>query len=159
MLLVDQRKGFELLTNTNEVLVDGQRFKLSPKEMGVLELLMERRGDTVTRVELLEAIWGDRQANDQGLTQAVSKLRQILAKSDQISIQTIPKKGYLLQSRVKTGQRLALPTVKVNLNVVAILLLLFLIVVPVFIKRIEVRVDRLPPQVEQGHTSLGFQFR
>jgi DNA-binding response OmpR family regulator len=41
-----------------QVLVDGRRVDLTPKEFEVVHYLRERTGDTVSRLELLGAIWG-----------------------------------------------------------------------------------------------------
>ena len=99
MFSKDRFRDFKLHTDTNEVSIGRKRFKLTPKEMGVLEMLNERSGTTVTRKELLDKVWGTRFANDQGLTQAISRIRGILSKSHHVSIRTIPKKGYQLRKR------------------------------------------------------------
>ena len=138
---------FEVHEDSNEVTVAGERLKLSPKEMGVLMVLKARAGHTVSRLELLQEVWGDTQANDQGLTQVVSSLRQVFARSTHIHIKTVPKKGYQLQVSRQPIRRFGLPTIRVNLNILVMLFLLLLIVVLVFVKRIEIRVDRAPEVV------------
>ena len=141
--------GFEIHEDTNEVTVAGERLKLSPKEMGVLMVLKVRVGNTVSRLELLQEVWGDEQANDQGLTQAVSSLRQVFTRSTHIHIKTVPKKGYQLQFSTQPKRRFGLPTIRVNLNILVMLFLLLLIVLLIFVKRIEIRVDRIPEAVEE----------
>ena len=77
---------------------DGRLHKLEPRVMRVLLCLAARPGRPVTREELLDAVWTDGLANDEGLTQAVCKLRK--AFSDRATqatvIENIPKVGYRL---------------------------------------------------------------
>ena len=99
MFLRNRSKDFSLYPDTNEVGVGNQKVKLTPKEMGVLELLLYHSETTVSRTEFLEKVWGDKFANDQGLTQVISRLRGILSQNRNVTIKTIPKKGYHLRRR------------------------------------------------------------
>jgi DNA-binding response OmpR family regulator len=42
---------------TRDVLVDGKAMSVTPKELSLLEHLLLRRGEVVTRSELLEKVW------------------------------------------------------------------------------------------------------
>ncbi len=150
MIKMGKNKDFHIDEDTNEVCIGGQKSKLTPKEMGVLMLLHQHQGSTVSRVELLEQVWGDKYANNQGLTQAISRLRDIFLESDFISIRTIPKKGYLLQIQTSRPNLLNLGTIRIRANRVVIVLLVLLIYILVFIKRISIRVDKLPIKTEQS---------
>ncbi len=102
--------GEELLvfTGTNEIafLRRGSilfRQKLEPRIMAVLQVLMDGNGQVVMREKIIEKVWGDYRGGEDGLLQAISKLRRIFqdnAKSPKI-IETIPKKGYRLLLDVK----------------------------------------------------------
>ncbi|MES9993553.1 MAG: winged helix-turn-helix domain-containing protein [Candidatus Thiodiazotropha sp.] len=78
---------------------------LEPKASLVLEHLVERAGEPVTRQELLDAVWKDVVVSDDALTQVIIKLRKALGDSsrDPHYIRTIPKRGYCLLAEVQTG--------------------------------------------------------
>ena len=144
-------KDFFLHIETNEVEIQGQKVKLTPKEIGVLELLMQRRETAVSRTEILEKVWGYNFANDQGLTQTISKLRGVLARNPNVSIRTIPKKGYLFLRQDNKLERATLKWTGINLN--TILFLLLMIGMLVFVRRIEIRIDKLEPAVQESTSS------
>ena len=72
---------------------NGRRLDLSPKEFGVLELLLGSRGRVVSSEELLERVW-DEAADPftHAVKIAVSRLRSKLG--DPPVIETVPKAGY-----------------------------------------------------------------
>ena len=82
----------------HQICLNGRLHKIEPRVMRVLLCLAARPGQPVTRDALLDAGWTDGLANDEGLTQAVCKLRK--AFSDRATqariIETIPKVGYRL---------------------------------------------------------------
>jgi len=49
----------ELERTSRRVTVDGELLELPPKEFGVLEYLLLRAGETVTRTDLAEHVWDD----------------------------------------------------------------------------------------------------
>jgi DNA-binding response OmpR family regulator len=83
----------EVDTAQRRVRRGGRALDLSPKEFGVLELLLASRGRAVSAEELLERVWDE--AADP-FTNAVkvtmSRLRSKLGEPD--LIQTIPRAGY-----------------------------------------------------------------
>jgi TolB-like protein/DNA-binding winged helix-turn-helix (wHTH) protein/thioredoxin-like negative regulator of GroEL len=96
----------------NAVSRDGKATRLEPKVMGVLVYLAVHSSETVSKEQLIRAVWGDTFVTDDVLTRSISELRKALdddAKEPRI-IQTIPRKGYRLVPRVepvkqKTFQR------------------------------------------------------
>jgi len=89
---------FELLPRSRELLKEGRRIKVRPQPFQVLEVLLERGGDVVTREELRERVW---QADtfvdfEHGLNTAIKELRAVLSDSatEPRYIGTIPKVGY-----------------------------------------------------------------
>ncbi len=77
---------------------------LTPREFSLLQYLLHRKGDVVSKYELLEHVWGDPEADDPNVTQVyVSYLRR---KVDEPfgtkSIQTVRGVGYRV---VETGIR------------------------------------------------------
>ncbi|MDW3652387.1 MAG: winged helix-turn-helix domain-containing protein [Bacteroidia bacterium] len=78
-------------------------FKVEPRLMQVLICLAEDAGNLVPRSELIKKVWNNYGGAEEGLMQAISKLRKFLlddARQQQV-IQTIPKKGYRLVPAVK----------------------------------------------------------
>lgn len=67
--------------------------------MQLLNILVQKRGETVTREELVTTIWQD-YGGDEGLTQAISILRKTLLDNKKELIQTVPKKGYILKASI-----------------------------------------------------------
>ena len=74
----------------------GTEIPLPPRVLGVLELLLERAGEVVTRQELLDQVWKDAFVTDTSLAEAVSFLRQSLGDDPQAPryVQTVHRRGY-----------------------------------------------------------------
>jgi len=84
---------FELLTAERVVLKDGAPVPLGPRAFDVLLALVERRGQLVTKNELLEAVWPGVFVEENNLQAQVSAIRKILGRD---AIATIPGRGYQL---------------------------------------------------------------
>ena len=70
--------GWAVDVAANRVQRDGVDIRLTPKAMGVLRELMQRRGTVVRRDDLLGIVWGDGFPSDDVLTHAVTELRRAL---------------------------------------------------------------------------------
>ncbi len=66
--------------------------RIPPKTIEVLVALLERRGEIVTKGELLSRVWGDVVVEESNLTVHVSLLRRTVG--DAAPIETIAKRGY-----------------------------------------------------------------
>jgi TolB-like protein/DNA-binding winged helix-turn-helix (wHTH) protein/Tfp pilus assembly protein PilF len=90
--------GFELRTRTRELYRNGIRLKLRPQPFHVLQILVENRGDVVTREEFQKQLWPSDTFVDfeHGLNSSVKNLRAVLGDSVQEPryIETVPKIGY-----------------------------------------------------------------
>ncbi|GAA3251826.1 response regulator transcription factor [Nonomuraea helvata] len=71
----------------------GRRLELTPKEFGVLELLLASRGRTVSAEELLERVW-DEFANPFSHTVKITISRLRAKLGDPPIIETVSKSGY-----------------------------------------------------------------
>jgi DNA-binding winged helix-turn-helix (wHTH) protein len=78
----------------------GQETRIEPRLMSLLSLLAENNERLVSRPVITKQIWDDYGNADEGLTQAISYLRQVLDDESKLLIETIPKKGYVLHARV-----------------------------------------------------------
>jgi eukaryotic-like serine/threonine-protein kinase len=90
--------SFEADLHSGEVRKSGIRIKLQDQPFKVLEILLERPGDLVTREELQCRIWPEESFGDfdHAVNVAVGKLRTALGDSaDNPSfIETVPRRGY-----------------------------------------------------------------
>jgi eukaryotic-like serine/threonine-protein kinase len=87
---------------------------LPPRVLGVLELLLDRAGDLVSRQELTDAVWKDAFVTDTSLAEAVSVLRQALGDDPQAPtyVQTVHRRGYRFVAPVDVRTPDARPTPK-----------------------------------------------
>ena len=91
---------YELRARTRELYKFGVKLKLRPQPFQILEILLERPGDVVSRDELRETLWKDGTFVDyeHGLNTAIRELRAVLSDSatEPQFIETIPRVGYRL---------------------------------------------------------------
>src|SRR5712692_4090288 len=88
---------FEVNLDTRELRKHGMRVRLEEKPFQILELLLERAGDVVTRRALREKLWPDTIVGyEHGLNTAVNKLRDLLGDSARSPrfVETLPRLGY-----------------------------------------------------------------
>src|SRR2546425_12260694 len=89
--------AFELDLRTGELRKRGTKIRLQQQPFRVLALLLERRGDVVTREELRRAIWPDTAVEfEEGLDATIYKLRNALGDSAEHPrfVETLPRRGY-----------------------------------------------------------------
>lgn len=85
----------------NTIATEQESLHVEPKAMQVLYVLARNAGETVSREQLMQEIWGGRVVVEDSLTRAVSKLRTALSDTKAKSlIQTVPKTGYRLKATV-----------------------------------------------------------
>jgi TolB-like protein/DNA-binding winged helix-turn-helix (wHTH) protein/Tfp pilus assembly protein PilF len=89
---------FELDLRTAEIYKEGKRIKLQEQPCRVLELLIERPGELVSREELRKKLWPNDTfvGFDHGVNVAINKLRDALGDSAEKPrfIETLPRRGY-----------------------------------------------------------------
>ncbi|MDX6259919.1 MAG: hypothetical protein QOH84_1607, partial [Kribbellaceae bacterium] len=76
----------------------GQEVLLTPREYGLLEFLMRHRGDTVSKIEILESVWDPAFDGDPNVVEVyIRYLRLKLdAPFDRHAIETVRGMGYRL---------------------------------------------------------------
>src|SRR5215467_972239 len=119
--------------SAGELRKQGRLIKLQEQPLQVLELLLSRPGEVVTREEMQQTLWpADTFVEfDQGLNTAIKKIRTALGDSAENPrfIETIPRKGYRFIAPVqgyaapsvvaqRTGRRRFWPTATVSAIVV-----------------------------------------
>jgi TolB-like protein/DNA-binding winged helix-turn-helix (wHTH) protein len=91
---------FQLNADSGELSRNGRKVRLPDQSFRILQVLLERPGELVTRDELRERLWtADTFVDfDAGLNNAVKKLRDALEDSSEHPrfIETVPRRGYRL---------------------------------------------------------------
>ena len=90
--------GLELDPVGRKVRRDGTDIALSPREYGLLEVLMRRAGETVSKRELLEQVWGQDFAGDPTVVEVyVGYLRRKIDRPfGREDLRTVRGSGYVL---------------------------------------------------------------
>src|SRR5205807_2491176 len=84
---------------------EGRIVHLPAKEFDTLLYFLENQGRTLSKDEMMSAIWDDTFVEEGNLAQYVSRLRKVLDSNGHSYIQTLPKKGYRFDADVKvTGK-------------------------------------------------------
>lgn len=88
---------FEIDLRTGELTKRGLHLKLQEQPFQVLAILLERRGELVTREELRSRIWGQTVVDfDHGVNKAINKIREALGDSAENPrfVETVARRGY-----------------------------------------------------------------
>jgi Tol biopolymer transport system component/DNA-binding winged helix-turn-helix (wHTH) protein len=101
--------SFEVRTRSREVFKHGIRLKLRPQPFQILEELLSRSGELVTREELREKLWSAETFVDfeQSLNTSVKELRAALGDSatEPRYIETVPRLGYRFIATAEVVER------------------------------------------------------
>jgi TolB-like protein len=81
---------------TREVIAAGLRQVLEPRVMQVLVALARRRGEVVSRDELIDACWRGRIVGDDAVSRCIAALRRLAAAWGGLVIETVARVGYRL---------------------------------------------------------------
>lgn len=80
--------------------VDGRAVAIEAKPLELLHELCLRAGETVSKDELLETVWGGLNVVENSIPTAVAKLRRALGPTNQDAIATVTRIGYRLAAPV-----------------------------------------------------------
>jgi DNA-binding winged helix-turn-helix (wHTH) protein len=98
---------FELDTGSGELRRRGDRIKLPPQPFRVLELLVRRSGEVLTREEIRAGIWHDGTFVDfeQGLNFCIRQIRDALGDTAVAPrfVETLPRRGYRFRLPVEVS--------------------------------------------------------
>ena len=97
---------FELDLRSGELRKHGLRVRLQEQPFRLLEMLLERPGEVVTREELQKRLWpADTFVDfDHGLNKAINKIREALGDSAESPrfVETVSRRGYRFLRRSRT---------------------------------------------------------
>lgn len=92
--------GVELNFSEKQAHRNGRRLSLSPTGWMLLELLMRKANNVLTRQQLLQTVWGDSSPESNSLKVHLFKLRQQLNKNNEPElIHTIPGQGFIFKNK------------------------------------------------------------
>jgi len=75
---------------------DDHEVRLPPKEMALLELLVQSQGEVVTHKRIYETLWPHQSIGYHSIARCVYSLRKALWPEGREYIRTVPKRGYQL---------------------------------------------------------------
>lgn len=96
----------EVRPATREVVAGGARpIVLEPRVMQVLVALARRRGEVVSRDELVESCWRGRVVGDDAINRCVAAIRKLALALDNVAIETIARVGYRLDDAADPAEQ------------------------------------------------------
>src|SRR5476651_666858 len=88
--------ALEVRPATREVIAGEARELLEPRIIQVLVALARRRGEVVSRDELLQTCWAGRVVGDDAIHRCIFRLRKLAADVGGFEIVTVPRVGFRL---------------------------------------------------------------
>lgn len=115
---------------TNELKGKKGIVRLAPRLSSVLKILVEERGNPVSRDKLIDSIWEGKIVNDDALSRCIAELRILLNDDSQSPkyIETIPKVGYRIIAPVSDQDGHIAKFIRLK-YVTTILLLIFISII------------------------------
>ncbi len=80
---------------SRQVFVDGDEVKLTPKQFGILKMLVANKNNIVTREKCLDEIWGNTEVTSRNVDSQINYLKRKIKKF-QGKILAVPSLGYRL---------------------------------------------------------------
>jgi TolB-like protein/DNA-binding winged helix-turn-helix (wHTH) protein/tetratricopeptide (TPR) repeat protein len=112
---------FALDLRSGELRTNGTSVKLQPQPAKILALLVRRRGETVTRDEIVEEVWGSDTFVDyeQGLNFAIRQIRNALGDDAErpVYVETVPKRGYRFVAPVVGTKDVSVPIPEISAGI------------------------------------------
>ena len=103
--------GMQVSPPSRELLVGGTAVMLQPRIMQVLIALARRRGEVVSRDDLILACWGGRAVGEDAINRCIQAVRRLAETHGGFAVQTIARVGYRLTETASAadGNRVSAP--------------------------------------------------
>jgi eukaryotic-like serine/threonine-protein kinase len=88
--------NLQVRPSSREVASAAEREVLEPRVMQVLVLLAQRRGQVVSRDQLIEACWAGRVVGEDAINRCIGKVRRLAEAHGGFTVETIARVGYRL---------------------------------------------------------------
>jgi len=86
------------------LIFDSQPVHLPPKERGILQVLLEARGQVVCKDDLIFRVWGSNEASDESISRAVYRLRVAMQSSGGPEVvETVYNAGFRVTVPIRVG--------------------------------------------------------
>lgn len=89
--------GLKVSPPKREVMAGAAREVLQPRIMQVLVVLARRRGEVVSRDELIQACWDGYAVSDDAIHRCIGRIRRLSEAHGGFSLETVPRVGYQLR--------------------------------------------------------------
>lgn len=116
--------GLKVSPSKRQVIAGGRRDVLQPRIMQVLVVLARRRGEVVSRDELIRCCWDGYAVSDDAIHRCIGRIRRLSEAHGGFSLATVPRVGYQLMETVGPG--LPLPLLRNRLPLEAAVALLII---------------------------------
>lgn len=116
--------GLEVRPSSREVIAGEAREVLEPRVMQVLVALARRRGQVVSRDELVASCWGGRVVGDDAIQRAVAAVRRLGEARGAFAVETVSRVGYRLSKAGPARARPPGPRLRQPAAMAAVLVLL-----------------------------------
>ena len=95
---------FEIDIARSELRENGAPLAVEPQVFDVLRFLAQNAGQTLSRDDLIEAVWGGRIVSDSAISTRIKDARAVLGDdgATQRFIRTIPKRGFRFEAELST---------------------------------------------------------
>ena len=105
--------NLQVRPSSREVVSAGECEVLEPRVMQALVVLARRRGQVVSRDQLIEACWAGRVVGEDAINRCIAKVRRLAEAHGSFSVETIARVGYRLTGQAsdepKTAEGVARP--------------------------------------------------
>jgi eukaryotic-like serine/threonine-protein kinase len=101
--------NLQISPSSREVVGGAEREILEPRVMQVLVLLARRRGQVVSRDQLIEACWAGRVVGEDAINRCIGKLRRLAEAHGGFAVETIARVGYRLTLETAAAPAAAVP--------------------------------------------------
>ena len=100
---------FQLDAQSGQLLKNGRVVRLKPQPFKLLQLLVSRAGEVVTREEIRQALWPADTFVDfeQGVNSAIKQVRDALNEDAErpLYVETVPKRGYRFTAPIEDASK------------------------------------------------------
>src|SRR6202522_137244 len=84
------------------VLLEGAEERaLRPKSFSLLRLMVENADRLINRDEIMQVVWPGTFVTEDSITQCIGEIRRALSDVGQVTLRTVPRRGYLLAGPVR----------------------------------------------------------
>jgi TolB-like protein/DNA-binding winged helix-turn-helix (wHTH) protein/cytochrome c-type biogenesis protein CcmH/NrfG len=100
---------YELNIERGALTRHGVEVPLRPKSFEVLSLLVSHHAELVTKEQFFDAVWPEVVVTPDSINQCIIEIRKALGDAERTMIRTVPRRGFVFDAPVTSGQSGGLP--------------------------------------------------